>query len=194
MKTSKILLFLTTFVICVVVHGAGPAGIVLFFRSNDEVYLLLADHGLESDRDRGWAAFGGAANEGEKPAETAARETEEETRGCFSRTELMKEIASREPVVDGSFALFFVEVDFVPALRIANNEVDSPDEAYAERGPYAWVPWSQIEQYLTSDIDRARTYTIDSKYLPGRRYTNWFWSIWLHNLRKVVEADALPWN
>ena len=55
-----------------------PAGMVLYFQSGDEVYLLLAEH---AGSQRGWAGFGGGPREGETVAETAAHTTEEESRG-----------------------------------------------------------------------------------------------------------------
>ena len=194
MKKAKVLSLIITIFVCAVAKAKDPAGIVLYFRAKDDVYLLLADHAGESARTRGWAAFGGGANEGESAAETAARETEEETRGYFSQKELLKKIESQEPVYDGRFALFFAEVDFVPALRVANNDVDSEDRAYVERGSYAWVPYSQIEGYLKNEIDLTRTHSIDAGYLPERRYTDWFWPVWLRNLRIAVESSALPWE
>ena len=194
MKKAKALSLLITIFVSAVAKAENPAGIVLYFKSNDEVYLLLADHSSESAQKRGWAAFGGGANEGESAAETAARETEEETRGYFSQKELLRKIELQEPVYDGRFALFFAEVDFVPALRVANNDVDSEDRAYVERGPYAWVPYSQIRGYLENEIDLTRTHSIDAGYLPERRYTDWLWPVWLRNLRIAVESDGLPWE
>ena len=67
----------------------SPAGIVLYSVVEGEVLLLLADHRLPG---RGWAAYGGAARAGETSAETAARETEEETRGYFKRADLLKDV------------------------------------------------------------------------------------------------------
>ncbi len=194
MKRAKVLTLIITLCLSVTVKAENPAGIVLYFKAGAEVYLLLADHSSESAQKRGWAAFGGGANEGESAAETAARETEEETRGYFSRKELLKKIESQEPVCDGRFALFFAEVDFVPALRVANSEVDSEDRAYVERGPYAWVPYSQIEGYLENEIDPAHRHPIDPRYLPERRYTDWFWPVWLRNIRIALESNALPWE
>ena len=52
---------------CTGAQAERPAGIVLYFKSGDDIFLLLADH-RESDR----------GHEGESAAETAARETEEE--------------------------------------------------------------------------------------------------------------------
>ena len=65
-------------IICGRASAQGPAGTILYFRSGQDVYLLLAE---DSRKTRGWGSFGGGANEGESPAQTAARETEEETRG-----------------------------------------------------------------------------------------------------------------
>ena len=37
---------------------AEPAGMVMYFQSGDEVYLLLAEH---AGSERGWGGFGGGA-------------------------------------------------------------------------------------------------------------------------------------
>ena len=39
-------------------YANGPAGIVLYYRHGNSVFLLLADHAQSK---RGWSAFGGAA-------------------------------------------------------------------------------------------------------------------------------------
>ena len=89
MKKHILLIPVLVFVICQHAIAQDPAGIVLYFKSGNEVYLLLAEDAREG---RGWATFGGKAREGEHPAETAARETEEETRGYFVRGNLLKKI------------------------------------------------------------------------------------------------------
>ena len=164
------------------------------FRAGDAVYFLLADHRHEGAKTRGWAGFSGGGNKGESRAETAARQTEEETRGYYSREVLLRKIESVEPIHDGGFTFYFVEVDFVPAVRVANHQKGTKEEDLLERGPYAWIPWTEIKKYLGSDIDRRRTYPIDRRYLPEGRNTHWFWPLWLGNLRRAVETGALPWE
>jgi len=187
----------TILILCVLgasVHAEGPAGIVLYFKSGEEVFLLMADHVSETSHSRGWAAFGGGAEVGESAAETAARETEEETRGYFSSESLYDKIRDATPVLDGTFSLFFAEVTFVPAVRVQNNHPPANERYYVERGPYAWIPFSVVRQFLVQTTDMKRIHEIGERFLPSERNTDWFWTVWIRNLRKAVEADALPWD
>ena len=167
-----------------------PAGMVIYHKSGGEVYLLLAEHARGN---RGWAGFGGGARAGETLAETAAHKGEEETKGYFNRADLLKKIEGQKPVMDGEFASYFVEVDFVPAQRIANNPPPVDDDAYGERSTYAWIPYSAVEGHLKAELDRETKYEIDPLYLPAGSTTNWFWRAWLSNMRKAALAKALPW-
>ena len=188
MKLISTLLFgVGRFVTC---PAEDPAGIVLYLTADDEVYLLLADHAV--DTERGWGGFGGGGEDGETPAETAARETEEETRGYFDRNDLLIGIRGSEPVFDGTFHLFFLEVAFVPALRIQNNSLTTKEETYRERGPYAWIPYSEVARYIETD-NRIQTESIDRKFLPEVTYSDWFWNVWLRNMRNAHRLGALPW-
>ena len=186
------------FVVCLIVAGScfrveaeRPAGMVLYFKSGDEVFLLLADH---REKDRGWAGYGGGPYEGESAAETAARETEEETRGYFLRDDLLALIKGQKPVIDNDFALYFAEIPFVPAPLVTNNPLPSDDESYVERGPYAWIPYSELEPYLKGPIEPEDRYSIEERLLPGERYTSWYWPVWLGSVWKSVETNSIPWD
>ena len=188
MRKHPYLFFLFVVAICGQSLAQNPAGVALYFRTESEVYLLLADH---ATRPRGWATYGGGRNEGETTADTAARETEEETRGYFSRIELLEKINSQEPVMDNGFALYFAEVDFVPAQRVSNHEPPSDGPAYLERGPYAWIPYSVVEKQIK--IAKDGVYPLDSRYLPTDRKTDWMWPLWIGTMRIAIENDVLPW-
>lgn len=192
MKTS-FLLSAVFFLLCLrgALLSGAPAGMVLYFQTEDEVYLLLADHTEPSER--GWAAFGGGSEDGESAAETAAREAEEETRNFFSRKRLLEGIVNESPVVDGTFHLFFHEIDFVPARRIQNNPLNTDDFSYHERKNYAWVPYSEIRSYL-SDDDGDERKVLDERYLPAETTTGWLWGVWVRNMRVAFEAGAIPWE
>lgn len=197
MSTIVLRLALIAFVCaCSVLRASaeGPAGILLYFKSGNEVFLLLADHSAGKDHGRGWASFGGASKDAETAEQTAARETEEETRGFFSREWLLQKIHNQTPVHDGTFSCFFLEIDFVPIPRIDASRLPSNAPDYAERGPFAWVPFSQVAPYLDSTNTAADKAIIPAEYLPSKTQTNWFWSIWLQNLRIARANGAIPWE
>ena len=167
------------------------AGMVLYFQTADEVYLLLAEHAGST---RGWAGFGGGPREGESAAQTAAHKGEEESRGYFKRADLLQRIEHQPPVMDGDFASYFAAVPFVPAPRVMNHPVADSSDAYLERGAFAWIPYSGIERFLQQDIDRTRKYLVDPAFLPAGSETQWYWPIWLGNMRQAVVMQALPWQ
>lgn len=173
------------------VLSAQPAGIVLYMKSGGEVFLLLADHTLQYTR--GWGSFGGSHEDGETPAQTAARETAEETRGTFSPDALVTRLEGQEPVVDGSFHMYFLEIDFVPAPSVANNEPADDTVYFRERGPYAWIPFSEIRKHLVSE-EPDPPYSIDKRYLPAGTERDWLWTVWIHNMRLAFQEGAIPWE
>jgi ADP-ribose pyrophosphatase YjhB (NUDIX family) len=177
--------------LCASAGAETAAGMVLYFQSGGEVYLLLAEH---AGSQRGWAGFGGGAREGETPAETAAHKAHEESRGYFKDADLLKQIKDQPPIMDGTFASYFAEVSFVPAPRVMSHPVPKADDAYQERSTFAWIPYSTIEGFLQQDIDRARKYLVDPAFLPAGSETQWFWPIWLGNMRQAFVTEALPWQ
>ena len=170
---------------------AQPAGIVLYMKSGGEVFLLLADH--TDSTTRGWGSFGGSHEDGETAAQTAARETEEETRGFFTRDELSTRLEGLNPVIDGSFHMFFLEIDFVPAPSVANHELTIDTVFFHERGPYAWIPYSEVRKHLGSE-EMTPPCLIDERFLPEGSERNWFWSVWIHNMRLAFQENAIPWE
>lgn len=190
MKKYVSLFLLFLFSVCAPTSAQNPAGIALYFESGNEIYLLLADHGK---RPRGWATYGGGTHQGETTAETAARETEEETRGYFARAHMLRRIEGQTPVMDGGFALFFAEVEFVPAQRVTNHQPVSEDPAFFERGPFAWIPFSEIKSHIRAPVDNNQKYSIDTRFLPPDRKTDWMWPVWLGTMRIALKTNALPW-
>jgi ADP-ribose pyrophosphatase YjhB (NUDIX family) len=191
MKLKRVFLTLCS---ALLIHSTAtaeaPAGMVLYFKSGGEVYLLLAEH---AGSQRGWAAFGGGDREGESLVQTAAHKTHEETRGYFSRATLEEQIKNQQPLMDGSYATYFAEVDFVPAQRVMNAPIPADDDAFGERSTFAWIPYSTIADYLTNDITRDKKYPIDPAFLPAGSETNWLWTAWLTNMRKGLLEGSLPW-
>lgn len=190
----RTLLLISTLALALRPAAAAPeapfAGILLYMQTADEVWLLVADDMAAA---RGWGGFGGHAEGDESAAQTAARETEEETRGVFRRAMLLEKIAGQVPVIDaGGFALFSAEVDYVPARFLTNQK--APDgRVYHERSHYAWVPFSAVAPLLASEIDHERVYRIDTRYLPAASPATWLWPVWLATLRTAALAGALPW-
>lgn len=176
---------------CGRVGAEAPAGLVLYFESGDEVYLLLAEH---AGSKRGWAGFGGGPREGETVVQTAAHKGEEESRGYFKQADLLAALEGQAPIMDGDFASYFAAVDFVPAPAVMNHPVPEENDAYLERSTFAWIPYSAVEGYLAAEIDRKKKYMIDPAFLPAGSETGWFWPIWLGNMRKAVVTGALPWE
>jgi ADP-ribose pyrophosphatase YjhB (NUDIX family) len=194
MKRNIVCGALLALCLCGTAPAEQAAGMVLYFQSSGEVYLLLAEH---ADSKRGWAGFGGGARPGETAAETAAHKAEEESRGYFKRADLLQQIKDQAPVMDGDFASYFAEVDFVPTPSIMNHPVAEDNEdkdAYLERSTFAWIPYSSIEAFLRQDIDRTKKYMVAPAFLPAGSETQWLWPIWLGNMRKAVITQALPWE
>lgn len=163
------------------------AGIVLYARGPQGIEFLLADHTPPSTR--GWASFGGKYDPGETPAQTAARETEEETRGYFSREKLEESLKTCVPHFDGFFVIYFLEIDHIDPGVIASHPAPSQDKAFHERGPYRWVPFSEVRKALDSDAEAP---VIDARHLPPDAAGKWFWKVWIANMRHADKAGALP--
>ncbi len=192
-KSMKQLLgsFAVLLLLCGQIVAEAPAGLVLYFESGDEVYLLLAEH---AGSKRGWAGFGGGPREGETVVQTAAHKGEEESRGYFRQAELLSVLKDQAPVMDGEFASYFARVPFVPAPAVMNHPVPEENDAYLERSTFAWIPYSAVEGFLAEEVDYKKKYMIDPAYLPAGSETAWFWPIWLGNMRKAATTDALPWK
>ena len=173
------------------VCAEAPAGMVLYFESGDEVYLLLAEH---AGSQRGWGGFGGGPRAGESVAETAAHKGEEESRGYFKRADLLAMIKDQSPIMDGDFASYFVKVNFAPAPAVMQHAVPEDNDAYLERSTFAWIPYSAVVPHLGQPIDRKKKHMIDAAYLPAGSETQWFWPIWLGNMQKAASAGSLPWQ
>jgi 8-oxo-dGTP pyrophosphatase MutT (NUDIX family) len=173
------------------VFAGEPAGILLYHRDGDKVFVLLAN---DSKGTRGWSGFGGGADNGESLRDTAARETEEETRGYFSRTWLAEQIAYQEPHSSRGFHMYFVEVPFVPAQRVMNSPVEGHQAAMKETQFYAWVPFSELERALANDNPSAEDLKMNALYIPRGCKAHSFWRVWILNMRDAHKQGVFPWN
>ena len=167
------------------------AGTILYFENRHETYLLLADHSRDFQRGRGWSGFGGRCD-GDSPAVAAARETEEETRGIFNRREIVAKISSDLKIRVGDFTTYFVEVDFVPAIVINNQDESRRPARYRERSPFAWIPVSVIWQAIAKRHNGRAI--IPAKYLPSDARTNWLFEPFAASLEAAKSAGILPWD
>ncbi|MFC4991276.1 NUDIX hydrolase [Rubritalea tangerina] len=180
-------LFFSTMLFCGVIEAAGPAGIVLYFKSGEEVYLLLADDVVGQ---RGWSAFGGGANEGESTEETAAREASEETRGFYQKADLLELIRGQKPVVSHGYTMYFAEVPYAPAIRIQQHPLENKLAVWNyEKRYFAWVPLSDLERAL-KDEDPA----LDPLYLPAKSPKKEYWNVWLRSVKAAYAQKACPWQ
>lgn len=167
------------------------AGTVIYFKFKGEIYLLLADHTWSHQRDRGWSGFGGYCG-GDSVDVAAARETEEETKGFYSRNEILARLASSPKIRVGDFTTFFVEVDFVPAIVINNQKPSDRTAGYFERGPYAWIPFSVIWQAIAKR--RTGGVQIPRKYIPRDNQSNRLFEAFVTSLLAAKKAGIFPWE
>ena len=193
MNTSIKLLLLVLILVTVAQNANAKcgAGTILYFNYRHETFLLLADHSRVFQRGRGWSGFGGRCD-GDSPAVAAARETEEETRGIFSRREIVAKISSDLKIRVGDFTTYFVEVDFVPAIVINNQDESGRPARYRERSPFAWIPVSVIWQAITKRQNGRAI--IPDKYLPSDARTNWLFEPFAGSLEAAKSAGILPWD
>lgn len=172
------------------VTAGGPAGILLYHRDGDNVLVLLAN---DSKGTRGWSGFGGGAEGDESLRATAARETEEETRGYFSRVWLEEQIADQQPLSSRGFHMFFVQVPFVPAQRVMNNPVEGHQAATEETQFYAWVPFSELEPVLAKDNPLEADLRMNPLYVPRGCGVHSFWRVWILNMHDAQKQGVFPW-
>jgi len=170
--------------------GCG-AGTVLYFKFKHETYLLLADHSHSHQRARGWSGFGGKCD-GQPPTSAAARETEEETKGHYSRDEILAKLDSESSIRVDDFTTYFLEVDYVPAEVINNFRASNTSSNYRERSPYAWVPISAIWQAI-ANRKSGRVY-LPGKYLPPEAHTDWLFEPFVTSLLAAKSGGILPWQ
>lgn len=168
-----------------------PAGILLYHRDGDTILLLLAN---DSDGTRGWGGFGGGAKRGESLRQTAARETEEETRGFFSRSWLEEQIAQQSPFSSRGFHLFFAQVPYVPGQRIMNHPVDDGRPELQETQFYAWIPFSEIEPLLVNEELSDDELQVNPRCVPEGCDAHTYWRVWIENMRDAQRQGAFPWS
>ena len=184
---KSLLVALLSFILALELCAEGPAGIILYFKDKGTTYFLLADDIRPS---KGWSAFGGIANRGETYQQTAARETEEETRGYFKRDCLMKKIQHQKPFSEHGFTMFFVEVPFVPAQRVKQHPIANKFSiSMHERVNYAWIPESEIVKAF--DTKEAK---VNPLYLPRPIRSDFYNRHWIRSMKSAYAQKVCPWQ
>ena len=173
-------------------HAKCHAGIVLYFTTPTEVYLLLGDHLSAKQRQRGWDTFGGSCN-GDSLLQTAVRETFEETRGYFTPHQLERWIGNQTPVESNNRHYYLVEIPYFPVQRLNNRLPPKKGKVYYERGPYAWLPLSLLTRHFNTQLTKkGRDYTLDSEWLPQKHVSEWFYPPLIQMLQQANEEGRLP--
>ena len=121
----------------------------------------------------------------------AARETEEETKGFFSQEEIISRLGSGPKIRVGDFTTFFLEIDYVPAIVLNNQESAHAKASYLERGPYAWLSISVIREAVAEK--QSNRMHIPGKYLPPDAQTDWLFEPFVISLMAAQKAGILPW-
>ena len=190
MPATLITVILLTILTAASALAGGPAGILLYHSDGDNIFLLLAN---DSQGTRGWSGFGGESEAGESLRATAARETEEETRGYFSRAWLEEQIGEQEPLSTHGFHMYFVEVPFVPAQRVMNNPVEGHQAVMEEMQFYAWIPFSELERVLEKDNPSEADLRMSPLHVPRGCASHSFWRVWIMNMHDAWEQGFFPW-
>ncbi len=170
---------------------AGPAGILLYARHEGEVQILIANDRLYT---RGWGGFGGGHKAGEGRVLTAARETSEETRGYYKQDWLLEQIVGQEPVTFQGFALYFVEVQHVPASTVKNHPLERLRPAFLETHYYTWVPFSELEPLISKAQRTEVDLKLNPRHIPKGCSEDSYWDVWINTLRQVHQKDGFPWS
>ena len=163
--------------------SAAGAGVLIFTEIDGVQYVLLADHKGEV-KERGWGILAGVIEPGESELDAAVREVVEESNGAFDETALRNVIDVSNRIVDDDFTMYFANIGFEPATVYTNSAAKVDHGVNAERGPFAWIPWSVVseaaaEAEKVGSTCRDHPVMIPPKYLPEPRQSNWFFCAFL---------------
>jgi len=125
------------------------AGVLPYSTATGEVTVLLGFDAGEGH----WSDFVGTCTPGETPAQTAARQFEEETRGGYQLADISRRLQGAAPVEIGNTRIFLIEVPQVSARQL---ERLSKDRGF-EKTDYCWVPLLELLESIDDrGPDRAR--------------------------------------
>ena len=130
--------------------AATGAGVVLFRRAPAPQILL-------GKMASGWSTLGGSAQRGESPADTAARECHEESRGVLPKRTIRQDVEQalvmRTVTPSGKcFDLFIVEWESQrddPTQQFAQVDTSGWDCAYQELSELRWF---HLDEVLRSNL------------------------------------------
>jgi 8-oxo-dGTP pyrophosphatase MutT (NUDIX family) len=161
------------------------AGTIIYSKHQGEIWLLLADH---KNNKRGWASFGGGCRKRETAVDAAARETWEETRGYFSREEILQKINPEEPVETDGYIAYLVEVEFVESDAISENRLPKKETGFRERGPYAWIALEDVFKVMDSGDP---SWSVAPELLPKNKHP-WLYNKFLNSVFVARQLGYLP--
>ena len=169
------------------------AGAVLYTSIRGSNFVLLADHkGLR----RGWAAFGGGLDN-EEPVVAAAREVEEETNGLLEKSDLLKKLGDAKYIQESNgqwqYTTYFLKIDFKASSEFNAASKTSRLKSYNERGPYSWVPVSELSAAVMRYRKGERNISIPVQYLPSCSGNNYYWNVFLKSLDEAFKQGVVNW-
>lgn len=179
------------------VARADGAGVLIYSEFNNQQLVLLADHKKENQVQRGWSTLGGTVKENESILAAAIREVFEESNGKIKAKELIALIDPDIKTETPGFTIYFAKIDYIPATEFEYIRQNSDALDFSERGPYAWVPWPEIQraanQFEVLSADSAvKIVKVKELYLPVKRQTDWYFSAFLSTIKQITKTRNGP--
>ena len=138
---TRTLFLLTAHLVALFAVASGPqeeyvnAGVLPYSTETGEIMVLL---GYDAD-DKHWSDFVGVCTPGERPAQTAARQFEEETRGAYQLGDIARRLQGKSPVEVGNTRIFLLEVPMVSGTQLSRLAKDRGFREPLDLGPDAAV-------------------------------------------------------
>jgi len=176
---------------------ADGAGVLIFTKKDNQLFVLLADHKKLKQQKRGWSTLGGSIKPGENDLEAAIREVYEESNGIIKREELAKLIKPSIKTVTPGFVIYFAEIDFRSSDVFNQTMVKQSQNGFGERGPFIWLPWQEIliaakEFDLQQQNCNPKAVRIPRNFLPADENTDWFFDAFLATIDDIVQTKNSP--
>ncbi len=177
---------------------AAGAGVLVYCQQKSEVLVLIADHVKPSQVTRGWSSLGGTIQENETPLAAAIREVVEETHGVIHEQVLYKHTDKSKKVVTPGFTIFFAKTPCY-SIEAFNQKINSA-EAVVERGPYLWLPVTQIHQAVKdfsqqqASLPKSQSpkVSLAQALIPQKAQTDWYFNAFLAAMALVFNDPITP--